>query len=104
MSSSTEETMKASEVRNNWSQVIKNVFTTNSLVILEKSCLTVGAIVGPQDLQILRAHREKIARRKKLLEGMWQKFEDVPEGEIEREIEKARIEIWEEENKKQHQS
>ncbi len=94
-----EETIKASKVRNHWNSIINDVYAHGKLVILERNNLVVGGIVSPEEIKIVQEHRAKIAERKKLLEDMWKQFEDVPEDEVARHIEKARLELWEEKNK-----
>jgi hypothetical protein len=99
MQENIKEVMKASDVRNNWSEVINDVFTHHKLIELKKSGLTVAGL-SPQDLELLRAYKAKIANRKRLfLRGMRKKFEDVSEEELEREVEKAQLEVWEEREK-----
>lgn len=56
------QTIKASDVRSNWSQLLNKVFRGETEVLVEKSGIPVAAIVSAQDyqkLQQIKKQREK---------------------------------------------
>lgn len=82
-------TMKASEARDHWSEVINQVFRRETRVVVEKSGIPVAAIISAADLD--RLNRLDAQRRAdfKVLEASWEAFKDVPEEEVEREVARA---------------
>ncbi|MBI4491257.1 MAG: type II toxin-antitoxin system Phd/YefM family antitoxin [Chloroflexi bacterium] len=59
----TTQTMKASEVRQNFSQLLNKVFRRETCVIVEKSGIPVAAIISAQDLERLnRLEQEREER------------------------------------------
>ncbi|MGD9892930.1 MAG: type II toxin-antitoxin system prevent-host-death family antitoxin [Dehalococcoidia bacterium] len=90
------QTMKATEVRAQWSRLLNSVFRGNTRVIVEKSGVPVAAIVSTQDLarwQRLEAERD---RRFRALDESQAAFRDLPDEEIEREVARALAEVREE--------
>jgi prevent-host-death family protein len=87
------ETMNVSEARKQFSETLDRVHRREARVVVEKSGIPVGAIVSMDDLEQLK----RIDRnRTQLLEAMTniaRHFEDVPEAELEREVEKAIAEV-----------
>ena len=82
-------TIKASEVRQQFSQLINQVFRKETRVIVEKSGIPVAAIVAAEDLarlQELEAQRQEDFRA---LDATRQAFKDVPDEELEEEVVKA---------------
>ena len=56
------QTLNSSDVRSNWSQLLKKVFLGETEVLVEKSGIPVAAIVSAQDyqkLQQIKQRREK---------------------------------------------
>ena len=85
--------MKASEVRQEWSQLINKVFLKQARIIVEKSGIPVAAIISIADLeQLTRLELERKERFKPLWDT-WESFKDVPPEEIEREVSRAIAEI-----------
>jgi PHD/YefM family antitoxin component YafN of YafNO toxin-antitoxin module len=81
--SSTEpQRLKASDVRQHWSEVVNKVFREKSRIIVEKSGITVGAIISEQDLARLEALDRQEQERRALLERMRAAFADVPEDAL----------------------
>jgi len=74
--------LKASDVRQHWSEVINRVFREKTRVIVEKSGITVGAIISEQDLARLEALDRQERERRELLERRRASFADVPEDEL----------------------
>jgi prevent-host-death family protein len=85
--------MKASEVRQQFSSVINHVARDEARVIVEKNGLPVAAIVPAKDLRHLKRVDADIAERKRVLEMMRAPFRGVPAEEIEREAERAWAEV-----------
>ena|SRR3990172_2645962 len=83
------QTMKASEARQQFSQLLNQVFRRETRVIVEKSGIPVAAIISAEDLQRLDQLEKQRAERFKALEDSWKAFEDVPPEEIEQEVAKA---------------
>ena len=74
--------LKASDVRQRWSEVVNKVFREKTRIIVEKSGITVGAIVSEQDLARLEALDRQEQERRALLERMRASFANVPEDEL----------------------
>lgn len=83
------QTMKASEARQQFSQLLNQVFRRETRVIVEKSGIPVAAIISAEDLERLGQWEEQRSERFKALEESWKAFEGVPPEEIEREVAKA---------------
>jgi len=90
------QTMKSSAVRDHWSEVVNDVFTKKKTIRVKKSGLTVLGLVPPEDLQLIQEFKAEKLRVENLLDKISTAFEGVPEEEIQREIEKAQLEVWEE--------
>jgi prevent-host-death family protein len=93
MSEPVIQTMKASEARKKWSQLINQVFRRESRIIIEKSGLPVAAIISAADLERLTQLEERHKEQFKALEDTWEAFKDVPPEEIEREVARAIAEV-----------
>src|SRR5215212_4617030 len=89
----TIQTLAASQVRQQWSELINQVFRGESRILVEKSGLPVAAIISADDLE--RFLRLEEARRREFqpLEETWAAFADVPDDELEKEIDRAVSEI-----------
>jgi prevent-host-death family protein len=93
-------TMKASEARQQFSQLLNEVFRGEARVIVEKSGIPVAAIVSAEDFKQISRIEEERRRDFAILDIMREAFKDVPADEIEREVSRALREIREE-NRKQ---
>src|SRR3989344_5426422 len=87
------QTMKASEVRAQWSQLLNKVFRNKTRVVVEKSGIPVAAVISAEDLQRFTQMEEKRKERFKVLDKMREAFKDVPPEEIDREVKKAISEV-----------
>ena len=91
------QTVKASEVRDNWSDVLNKVFRKQARFVVEKSGIPVAAIISTDDLERLKRFEEERARDFAILDEIGAAFKDVPAEELEREtaraIAEARAEI-----------
>ena len=77
------QTVKASEARGQWSQLLNRVYRKQARVLVDKSGIPVAAIVSADDLEQLRRLEEAEV---KLLERMRAAFADVPEEQLERDV------------------
>ncbi len=77
------QTMKASEARGKWSQVLNAVYRKQARVLVEKSGIPVAAIVSTGDLERLRRLE---AQEAETLERMQAAFADVPEEQLEQDV------------------
>ena len=85
--------MKASEVRQQWSQLLNKVFRNETRVVVEKSCIPVAAVISAEDLKRFTQLEEQRKERFKALDRMRESFKNVPVEEVEREIKKAITEV-----------
>lgn len=85
----TTQTVKTSEARQQWSQLVNQVGRGEIRVLVEKGGLPVAAIVSAEDLERLNRLDAQRSERFKALEESWVAFQDVPPGEVEREVAKA---------------
>src|SRR3954452_15284123 len=87
------QTMKISQARDQFNQVVNRVYRKETRVLVKKSGIPVAAIVSADDLEMLRKMEAQREERFKVIDRMRAAFKDVPEGEIERELDKAQAEI-----------
>ena len=81
--------MKASDVRQQWSQLLNKVFRSQTRIVVEKSGIPVAAVISVEDLARFNNLEELREQRFKALDDMRDAFKDVPADEIEREVKKA---------------
>jgi prevent-host-death family protein len=93
------QTMKASDVRAQWSQLLNKVFRSKTRVVVEKSGIPVAAVISAEDLQRFTQMEEQRARRFEVLDRIGEAFKDVPEKEIDREVKRAINEVRAEKRK-----
>jgi prevent-host-death family protein len=86
-------TVKASEARQQWSQLLNSVFRREARVVVEKSGIPVAALISITDLEWLERFQARRARDFAILEESQAAFKDVPPDEIEREVAKAIAEV-----------
>ena len=83
------ETMKISEVKQQFNRLVNRVYRHETRVMVEKSGIPVAGIVSAEDLRRLdRLDRER-AERFKILEEFGEAFKDVPADELEQEVARA---------------
>ena len=75
--------MKASEVRQQWSQLINKVFRNQTRVVVEKSGIPVAAVISAEDLERLTKLEEQRERNFAILDEIGEKFKEVSAKEIE---------------------
>ncbi len=85
--------MKASDVRQQWSQLLNNVFRNQTRVVVEKSGIPVAAVISAEDLKRFTQLEEQRAERFKALDKIREAFKDVSPSEIEEEVGKATAQV-----------
>lgn len=83
------QTIAASAARQQFSQLLNNVFRREIRVVIEKSGIPVAAIVSADDLVALRRFEAERQERFTVLDRMREAFKDVPAEEVEREVARA---------------
>jgi prevent-host-death family protein len=79
-------TMKASEARQQFSQLLNEVFRREIRVIVEKSGIPVAAIISAEDLNKIKQLEGQQAQRFELLKRMRAGFSDLTEDQIQRDV------------------
>ena len=95
------QTVKASEARAQFSELVNKVYRRETRVLVEKSGIPVAAIVSAEDLERLRrldARREELFG---VLDTIGEKFADVSEEEAEQEVTRALAEARAERRREQ---
>ena len=85
--------MKASEVRQQWSKLLNKVFRNQTRVVVEKSGIPIAAVISAQDLKLLAQLEKQRDQRFKALDKIREAFKDIPQKEVEKEVEKALFQI-----------
>jgi len=85
--------MKISRARDQFNQVVSQVYRKETRVIVEKDGIPVAAIVSVDDLQELQRSEAQREERFKVIDRMREAFKDVPEDEIDRQIDAAQAEV-----------
>lgn len=83
------QTMKASEARRQFSQLLNQVARKETRVVVEKSGVPVAAIVSADDLATLQRFEADRNQRFAALDRIGEAFKDVPAEELEAEVSKA---------------
>lgn len=92
--------MKASDVRQQWSQVLNKVFRGETRVVVEKSGIPVAAVISAEDLELFNKLKEQREQNFAILDEIGEKFKNVPFEEIEQEVSKAVREVRAENRRK----
>ncbi len=90
------QTIKATDVRAQWSEVVNKVARKEVRVVVEKSGVPVAAIVSADDLEQLNQLDAQRAERFKLLAGMRERFADRTEEQIVDDVTRVIAEVREE--------
>lgn len=83
------QTMNVSQARQEFGQLLNKVFRKETRVIVEKSGIPVAAIISAQDLQQLQRMEAERKRDFAILDEIRDAFKDVPDEELEREVNRA---------------
>ncbi len=81
--------IKASEVREHWSELLNEVFRQESRIVVDKSGIPVAAIISARDLEWLQLQEAKWEQGFKVWDEIGAAFRDVPDEELEREVKRA---------------
>lgn len=90
---STTQTIKASDARQHWSELLNQVFTGRTRVIVEKSGIPVAAVISTADLERLERFEAQRQQRFAALEDTWESFDEVAPEEIMEQVAEALDEI-----------
>lgn len=82
-------TLKASDARAHWSELLNQVFRGESRILVEKSGIPVAAIVSADDLQALARMEAQREEHFKALRATRDAFADIPDEELEQEVARA---------------
>jgi prevent-host-death family protein len=82
-------TIKASDARQQFSQILNDVFRGKNRVVVEKSGIPVAAIISAQDFKRLARLEAERNKDFAILDEMREAFKDVPPEEIAREVSRA---------------
>jgi len=85
--------MKASDVRQQWSQLLNKVFRGETQIVVEKSGIPVAALISAEDLEQFKQLKEQREQKFKVLDRFGEAFEDVSEEEIKKEVKRAIAEV-----------
>jgi prevent-host-death family protein len=81
--------LKASDVRQRWSEVVNEVARDKTRVIVEKSGVPVAGVVSPQDLEWLQERDRRMAELRETMDELRQALGDVPPEEFNRAVDRA---------------
>jgi prevent-host-death family protein len=79
------QTIKATEARQQWSQLLNQVFRKERRLLVEKDGIPVAAIVSTDDLRDLQRLQEQREAGQAVLERSWNAFADVNPATVEQE-------------------
>jgi prevent-host-death family protein len=85
--------LKASDVRQRWSEVVNEVSLDQTRVVVEKSGVPVAGVVSPQDLEWLQERDRRLAELRAVMEDVREVFQDVPPEQFGREAAQALTDI-----------
>lgn len=87
------QTIAASEARQQFSQLLNQVFRREKRVVIEKSGVPVAALVSADDLEQLRRFEEQRREDFAVIDRIREAFKGVPAEEVEREVARAVAEV-----------
>lgn len=88
MTGPEKQTLKASEARQRFAEIVSQAYKSGTRVVVEKNGIPVAAVVSPRDLaQLDRLDQERGAFLE-MLRAVREPFEDVPYGELQAEIDR----------------
>ena len=87
------QTMKASDVRSNWSQLLNKVFRGETEVLVEKSGIPIAAIVSAQDYQKLQQIKQRREKDFAIIRDMRAAFADQTPEQINKGVEESIAEV-----------
>ena len=90
---STRKVLKASDVRQRWSQVVNEVSRDKTRVVVEKSGIPVVGVVSAEDLAWLEERERRLAELRQAMDDIREQFQDVPPDAFDREVAQAVHEV-----------
>ncbi len=87
------QTLKASDVRSNWSQLLNKVFRGETEVLVEKSGIPVAAIVSAQEYQKLQQIKQRREKDLTLVNDIRASFADQTPEQITKGIKRSIEEV-----------
>jgi prevent-host-death family protein len=97
-------TIKASVARQQFSQLLNEVFRQESRVLVEKSGIPVAAIISASDFTRLARLEAERNKEFAILDEIGEAFKDVSPEEIEREAKRAITQVREEKRQQEQRS
>jgi prevent-host-death family protein len=90
-----ETTMKLTDTKQQFSQVVNRVARGEARVVVEKSGLPVAAIISAEEYRRFKDQERRAAREalREAFTRLSEAFKDVPDDELERELAKAQAEV-----------
>lgn len=85
----TMQTIKATAARQQFSELVNQVFRREKRVLIEKSGIPVAALISADDLEKLARLEAERDRDFAILDEVGRAFKDVPSEELDREVRKA---------------
>lgn len=89
----TTSTVKSSDVCTRWTEIVDEVLTGGKRVMIEEGGRPVAALVPARDLEWLKRLEAQREEDFKALDRTRAAFQDVPDDEIQREVDRAIAEI-----------
>ncbi len=89
----TTERINASEVRQQWGEILDRVYRKEARVVIEKSGIPVAVVVSTDDMERLARLEHERSKDFKVIDEMREAFKGVSEDEIERETDRAIAEV-----------
>jgi prevent-host-death family protein len=86
-------TLKASEAREQFSQLLNQVFRGEARVLVEKSGIPVAGIISARDLERFNRYEAQRERDFSILDEIGEAFKDVSAEEIKREVARALAQV-----------
>jgi prevent-host-death family protein len=83
------QTINASTARQEFSKILNKVFREETRIVVEKSGIPVAAIISAEDLKRLDRLEKERADHFRILDEVKAVFRDIPEAEIENEVDQA---------------
>lgn len=87
------QTLKSSDVRSNWSQLLNKVFRGETEVLVEKSGIPVAAIVSAQEYQKLQLIKQRRERDFAVINRIRTAFADQTPKQIKKGVEASILEV-----------
>jgi prevent-host-death family protein len=87
------QTMKISDVKNQLSSLVNQVYRNETRILVEKAGIPVAAIISARDLRRFSNLEQERAERFKIIDELREAFKDVDPEEIERETDRIIAQI-----------